>query len=67
MKKLLKRTFEISFFVAFFGAVVGSRFANPHMTETELFLSFWYIWLIALPVGIALWFLIDSATKGKAA
>jgi len=31
------------------GAVV--RFSNPEMTETQLFLNFWYIW-IAITFGV---------------
>jgi hypothetical protein len=30
------------------GAIIAVRFANPDMTETELFLAYWPLWLICL-------------------
>lgn len=32
------------------GLVLAVRFANPGMTETQLFVAFWPLWLICLLV-----------------
>ena len=36
-----------------FAASIYVRFANPELTETQLFIDFWYVWLCMVMAVIA--------------
>ena len=51
LNKLNKFIISVLYVVAF-GLITYIRFSNPELTETQLFLNYWYVWfgIIALVV-----------------
>lgn len=53
MRRLVVRVVGYAFLFGIVGVSIGYRFANPTLTETQLFLALWPLTLLSL-VGIVL-------------
>ncbi len=66
IKKLLKITIGILLIIAGFTGLIYIRFTNIDITEMQLFIEFWYYWLlIIISIFIGSKLLIKALLKGK--
>ena len=49
--------------VAILATAWGIRLTHSHMTETELFVNFWYVWLILAGLVASMYYLTAERKK----
>ena len=62
MKDIIVCILATAFAIFFFIAVIYTQFANPDMTETRLFLTYWPLYTVCL-VGAAVFGLLLTKKK----
>lgn len=48
------------FLVAILVVTVSIRFMSPELTETQLFIKYWYVWLACIPAAVLAVKLVDK-------
>jgi hypothetical protein len=52
-------------FLSFASSITYLRFKNPQMTETELLINFWWVWLALVATCCVYYFLVSMAAPNN--
>ena len=55
---MIRKIIGYGLLLAMIGTGIYVRFSHPELTETQLFIEFWYVWMLMIAtVFVALWVL----------